>query len=222
MTEPFNLSDSEGEFLVKLARMAVDKTLRYGEIISPPPDTPEKFQEPRGVFVTLNSISNGQKSLRGCIGFPYPTYPLVRAVIEAAVESATRDPRFPPVSISELDSTLFEISVLTNPELISVSSPTEYPSKINIGSDGLIVERGFYRGLLLPQVPIEWGWDAEEFLCQSCMKAGLSPDCWVLKGTKIYKFSCIIAEEIEPNGRVVVVDLREKNGASKLESLLRR
>ena len=158
-------------------------------------------------------------SLRGCIGFPYPVYPLVRAVIEAAVESATRDPRFPPMTMHELDNVVFEVSVLTEPKLIEVKSPTEYPSKIKIGEDGLIVERGFYKGLLLPQVPVEWGWDEEEFLCQCCMKAGLPPDYWLLKGTKLYKFSSVIAEELEPNGRVVVVDLREKDGLERLKRL---
>ena len=144
---------------------------------------------------------------------------MVKAVIEAAVESATRDPRFPPLSISELDQVVFEVSVLTPPQLIKVSSPKEYPSKVKIGVDGLIVERGFNKGLLLPQVPVEWGWDSEEFLCQCCMKAGLTPDCWVLQGTKIYKFSCVLAIEIEPKGRVVLIDLREEGGFKKLKEI---
>ncbi len=222
MSSPFKLTEEEGEFLVKLARRAVEENLKDGRIIAPPKDVPEKFQEPKGVFVTINSVVSGEKSLRGCIGFPYPTYPLVRAVIEAAVESATRDPRFLPMTAHELNKVVFEVSVLTTPQLITVSSPKEYPSKVDVGVDGLIVERGFYKGLLLPQVPIEWGWDAEEFLCQSCMKAGLPPDCWVLKDTKIYKFSCIIAQELEPNGRVGIVDLREKGGAEKLKGLHKR
>ncbi|MEM1514782.1 MAG: TIGR00296 family protein [Candidatus Bathyarchaeia archaeon] len=199
----FNLSDEEGAFLVKIARRAVLENLRDGRIISPPKDVSQNLLEKRGVFVTINSIVNGQKTLRGCIGFPYPTYPLIRAVIEAAIESATRDPRFPPMRLHEIDSVVFEVSVLTEPELIEVNSPLEYPSKVKVGEDGLIVERSFYRGLLLPQVPIEWGWDEEEFLCQCCLKAGLPPDCWLLKGTKIYKFQAIIFEEVSPNGPVV-------------------
>jgi len=199
----FTLTDEEGVFLVKLARRAVEENLRSGRIISPPEDTPPNLMERRGVFVTINSIRDNERSLRGCIGFPYPVYPLARAVIEAAIESATRDPRFPPMRIHEINNVVFEVSVLTEPKLIEVKSPGEYPSKIKIGEDGLIVERGLYKGLLLPQVPVEWGWDEEEFLCQCCMKAGLPPDCWVLKGTKIYKFQCIIFEETSPNGPVI-------------------
>lgn len=199
----FNLSDEEGVFLVKLARRAVEENLRDGKIISPPENVPSNLLEKRGVFVTINSVIDGERGLRGCIGFPYPVYPLVRAVIEAAVESATRDPRFPSMTLQELGQVVFEVSVLTEPELIKVDSPREYPSKIKIGEDGLIVERGFYKGLLLPQVPVEWGWDEEEFLCQCCLKAGMPPDCWLLKGTKIYKFQAIIFEETSPNGSVV-------------------
>lgn len=199
----FNLTDEEGALLVKLARRAVEENLKDGRIISPPSELPASLIERRGVFVTISSVRGGEKTLRGCIGFPYPVYPLAKAVIEAAIESATRDPRFPPMKISELNRVVFEVSVLTEPKLIEVSSPSEYPSKIKVGEDGLIVERGFYKGLLLPQVPVEWGWDEEEFLCQCCMKAGLPPDCWLLKGTKIYKFQCIIFEEISPNGPIV-------------------
>jgi len=199
----FNLSDEEGVFLVKLARRAVEENLRDGKIISPPENVSSNLLEKRGVFVTINSVIGGERGLRGCIGFPYPVYPLVRAVIEAAVESATRDPRFPSMTLQELGQVVFEVSVLTEPELIKVDSPREYPSKIKIGEDGLIVERGFYKGLLLPQVPVEWGWDEEEFLCQCCLKAGMPPDCWLLKGTKIYKFQAIVFEETSPNGSVV-------------------
>ena len=216
----FKLTEEEAVFLVKLARKAVERNLKDGSIISPPDEISENLREPRGVFVTINALKHGTRRLRGCIGFPYPIYPLARAVIEAAVESATRDPRFPPLSISELDHVVFEVSVLTPPELIKVSSPRDYPSKVKIGVDGLIVERGFNKGLLLPQVPVEWGWDSEEFLCQCCMKAGLTPDCWVLQGTKIYKFSCILVIELEPNGRIVSVDLREEGGFKKLKEIL--
>jgi uncharacterized protein (TIGR00296 family) len=217
----FTLTSDEGIFLVKLARKAVEENLKDGRIISPPKNVSPKLQERSGVFVTINSVQNRKRDLRGCIGFPYPTYPLVRAVIEAAVESATRDPRFPPMKSQELSNVVFEVSVLTPPQLIKEVSPQEYPSKIEVGVDGLIVESGFYKGLLLPQVPVEWEWDAEEFLCQCCMKAGLPPDCWVLKGTKIYKFTSIIAQELEPNGKIVTIDLRDKTGREELKKIHR-
>ena len=92
--------------------------------------------------------------------------------------------------------------MLTPPEIIEVKKTNEYPSKIKVGKDGLIVERGMFKGLLLPQVPIEWEWDEEEFLCQCCIKAGLPPDNWLLEGTKVYKFQAIIFEEEKPTGEV--------------------
>ena len=140
--------------------------------------------------------------MRGCIGYPYPTTPLVQAVIESAISSATQDPRFYPLSLSELDNVVFEISVLTPPQLIEVKKPSEYLTKIMVGKDGLIVERGMFKGLLLPQVPVEWEWDEEEFLCQCCIKAGLPPDCWLLKDAKISKFQAIIFEEEKPRVEV--------------------
>ncbi len=199
----FKLTDEEGKLLVKLARKAVEEYLKSGRIIETPEDISRNLLKPCGVFVTINSVKRGAKELRGCIGFPYPTTPLVKAVIRSAINSATEDPRFRPVSIEEMDQIIFEVSVLTPPQLIKVQKPTEYPSKIKVGKDGLIVERGFYKGLLLPQVPVEWGWDEEEFLCQCCIKAGLPPDSWLLKDTKIYKFQAIIFEEVSPGGEVI-------------------
>lgn len=198
----FDLSLEEGRLLVELARKAVEEYLKNRKRIRPPENIPEKLMQPRGVFVTINSVEGEEKELRGCIGLPYPTTPLAEAVIESAISSATQDPRFYPLSLKELDSVVFEVSILTPPQLVEVENPSEYPSKIKVGVDGLIIERGFYRGLLLPQVPVEWGWGEEEFLCQCCLKAGLPPDCWLMKGTKVYKFQAIIFEEETPKGEV--------------------
>lgn len=196
------LSLEEGEFLVKLARKAVEEYLKNRSRIKVPREISEKLLRKCGVFVTINSVKKGKKELRGCIGFPYPTTPLAEAVIDAAISSATQDPRFYPVSLNELDSLVFEVSVLTPPQKVNVEKPSEYPSKIKVGEDGLIVERGVFKGLLLPQVPIEWKWDEEEFLCQCCVKAGLPPDCWLMENTKIYKFQAIIFEEEKPKGEI--------------------
>jgi|Deesub1362A_J573_1020465.scaffolds.fasta_scaffold08547_3 hypothetical protein len=198
----FQLSSDEGEFLVKLARKAVEEYLKNGRKISPPSDTPEKLRQPCGVFVTISQSENGKKALRGCIGHPYPTMPLVDALIDSAISAATCDPRFYPLSLEELDKVIFEVSVLTPPKRIEVENPMEYPSKVKVGEDGLIVEHGIYKGLLLPQVPVEWNWNAEDFLCHCCQKAGLSPDYWLLKDTKIYKFQAIVFEEETPKGKI--------------------
>jgi hypothetical protein len=206
----FQLSQNEGSFLVKLARNAVEDYLKTGKHIKIPGGISEKLLKPCGVFVTINKVDRGQKALRGCIGFPYPTTPLVEAVMESAISAATQDPRFPPVSLRELDHVVFEVSVLTPPETVQVKNPKEYCTQIKVGEDGLIVERGVCKGLLLPQVPVEWEWDEETFLCQCCLKAGLPPDSWLVEGTKIYRFSSIIAEELSPKGEVVMVDMRKK------------
>jgi uncharacterized protein (TIGR00296 family) len=198
----FRLTQKEGEFLVQLARKAVDEYVKTRKCINVPGDVSEKLRQPCGVFVTINSVKNGEKDLRGCIGYPYPTTPLVQAVIESAISAATNDPRFPPLSPRELDHIVLEVSVLTPPETIKVKNPKEYCTKIKIGEDGLIVESGVHKGLLLPQVPVEWQWDTEEFLCQCCNKAGLLSDYWLREGTKISKFQAIIFEEEKPRGEI--------------------
>lgn len=185
------ISEEEGDFLVKLARKSIENYVREGKITKVPDDVNPILREERGVFVTLHR--NGD--LRGCIGYPEPVKPLAQAVVEVAVSAATQDPRFPPVTIAELDQIQVEVSVLTKPELIEVQKPSQYLEKIEVGRDGLIIEMGMYRGLLLPQVPVEWKWDIEDFLANTCMKAGLSPDCWLQEGARIYSFQSQIFEE---------------------------
>lgn len=198
----FELSQEEGEFLVQLARRAVETYLKTKEVIDVPDNVSRKLLEPCGVFVTMNTVANGEKELRGCIGYPYPTTPLAQAVIESAISSATQDPRFDSLRQNELDKIVFEVSILTPPQLVKADKTRDYPSKISVGKDGLIVEWGMFKGLLLPQVPVECQWNCEEFLCHCCIKAGLPPDNWLIEGTKIYKFQAIIFEEETPRGGV--------------------
>lgn len=207
---PFELSLDAGRFLIDLARNAVKTYLVTGKTIKAPENTPQWLFERCGVFVTINRLENGDKKLRGCIGYPYPSSPLVEAVINSAVNAATQDPRFYPLSLSELAKVVFDVSVLTSPEVVEVEDPLEYLAKIKVGEDGLIVEKGAYKGLLLPQVPIELKWCEEEFLCQCCVKAGLPPDSWLTKGTKIYKFQAIVFEEVTPQGEVRRLYLSEE------------
>lgn len=195
------LSLEEGKILVKIARKAIIEYLKKGIIISPP-EVSGKLLEKMGVFVTLNALRAYGKELRGCIGYPQPIFPLIEATIRAAISAATEDPRFLPVELDEVDNIVIEVSVLTIPQLIEVNDPRKYPEKIKIGEDGLIIEKGFYKGLLLPQVAIEWNWNAEEFLCQTCIKAGLDPSSWLDKKVKIYKFQAQIFEEEKPNGEI--------------------
>ncbi|HKZ93923.1 MAG TPA: TIGR00296 family protein [Candidatus Bathyarchaeia archaeon] len=206
----FELTQKEGEYLVTLARRAAKTYLTKRQIIQVPVDAPPKLKKQCGVFVTINTVQGKRHQLRGCIGTPYPTAPLGKAVIESAISSASQDPRFSSMSPDELDHVVFEVSVLTPPEPVKVEKPRDYCSEIKVGRDGLIVERTYCKGLLLPQVPVELGWDEETFLCECCVKAGLPPDSWLLNGTKIYKFQAIVFEETAPKGSILRREMSSK------------
>jgi len=199
MSKDIQLSDSDGVFLVKTARKAVTEFLSNGNRIKLESDIEEKFSFNSGVFVTLNNPDG----LRGCIGFPMPEKKLSHAIIEGAIAAATEDPRFPSVKTNELNDIVFEVTVLTPPVEIDVSDPMEYLEKIKVGRDGLIIRHSFSSGLLLPQVPVEYNWNVEEFLQHTCEKAGLSRDTWKNESVKIEKFEGIIFKEETPNGTIV-------------------
>ncbi|CAB3288247.1 Protein MLASG1_v1_0568 [Methanocaldococcus lauensis] len=193
------LTLEEGTFAVKFARAVIENYLSGKDVIVE--NYPDVFNEKRGCFCTLHTYP--ERELRGCIGIPEPILPLIKALEEAAISAATKDPRFPPVTLEEMDYIVVEVSILTPPELIKVRHPREYLEKIKIGRDGLIIKYGMHSGLLLPQVPIEFGWDVEEYLAHLCLKAGLPPDMWLDENAKIYRFEAQIFEEVEPRGDVV-------------------
>jgi len=199
MSKDTQLSDSDGVVLVKTERKAVTEFLSNGDRIKLESYLEEKFSFKSGVFVTLNNPDG----LRGCIGFPMPEKKLSHAIIEGAIAAATEDPRFPSVKTNELNDIVFEVTVLTPPVEIDVSDPTEYLEKIKVGRDGLIIRHSFSSGLLLPQVPVEYGWNVEEFLQHTCEKAGLARDTWKNESVKIEKFEGIIFKEETPNGTIV-------------------
>ena len=144
-----------------------------------------------------------EDDLRGCIGYPTQVKKLCDGLADAAISAATRDPRFPPVTTDELNKITFEVTVLTPPEEIKVEDHSEYLSEIKVGRDGLIVDNGFSSGLLLPQVPTEYGWNEKEFLEYTCQKAGLNKDAWKEKSTTISKFQGVIFKEENPNGDIL-------------------
>jgi AmmeMemoRadiSam system protein B/AmmeMemoRadiSam system protein A len=173
------LSREEKDLLKEIARKSIETALQG----LPPPSGPEglspKLKEPRGAFVTLQK---GHR-LRGCIGFIQATKPLHETVKEMARAAAFDDPRFPPLTKEEWPEVDIEISVLTPLERV------EDVSKIKVGVHGIYIVKGARRGLLLPQVAVEYGWDRETFLEQTCLKAGLPPDAWKDPKTEIYVFS---------------------------------
>ena len=200
------LSLEEGIKAVKLARDVVEQFVKNNTTSST--DLKGNFLEKQGVFTTLHTYP--EHNLRGCIGIPLPIMSLNEAIIESA-KSATHDPRFPKLEENEIDNIIIEVTILTKPELIEVTQPKNYLQHIEIGRDGLIAEQGFYKGLLLPQVPVEQNWGKEEFLSHTCMKAGLLPDAWADKNTKIYKFTGQIFTEIEPKGKIMEKNLDGSN-----------
>ncbi len=190
-----------GEFLVRLARKAIGEYLASGAVIRPPKDVNAKYLEKRGVFVTLHTYPVGR--LRGCIGFPEPIKPLATAVIDSAISAATGDPRFPPLGLNELSGVVVEVTVLTPPELMIAENSDDYLRQIEVGRHGLIIENRVHRGLLLPQVPGEQGWNSEEFLAGLCMKAGLPESAWKERNTRLYRFEGAVFSETTPGGAVV-------------------
>ncbi len=193
------LSDEDGKLLVKTARAVVTEFLENNTKLKLDQSFESNYSFNSGVFVTLNDPSG----LRGCIGFPLPDKKLFKALEDAAISAATQDPRFSPVKANELGQITFEVTVLTPPEKIIVKDPLEYPSKIKVGRDGLIVKHSFYSGLLLPQVPVEYHWTEEEFLGYTCEKAGIPRDYWKKRDTEILKFEGIVFKEESPNGKVI-------------------
>lgn len=175
----------EKKELLDLVRETIKKYLANGS--KKYPETPnDKFKEKRGVFVTLHNHGD----LRGCIGYPLPVKPLIEAVVDNAISSATEDHRFASVTLDEMDEIDIEISILTVPK--KVKSHEE----IVVGRDGIIVSKGYMKGLLLPQVPVEQGWDLEQYISWGCRKAGLPDDEWK-KGVEIETFEGIVFGEKE-------------------------
>jgi AmmeMemoRadiSam system protein B/AmmeMemoRadiSam system protein A len=172
------LTDEEKAFLHRLAREAIAHRLLGGPAPSRKGESP-RLTEKKGAFVTLKIRGH----LRGCIGQIRALRPLSQTVIDMAQAAAFDDPRFPPLSKEELEEVDLEISVLSPLRLV------EDIKEIEVGKHGLYVERGYRSGLLLPQVAVEYGWDVPTFLEQTCLKAGLPPQAWKDKETKIYLFS---------------------------------
>ncbi|MCJ7443933.1 MAG: TIGR00296 family protein [Methanotrichaceae archaeon] len=196
------LTLDEGKIAIKLAREALTCFIEKKARIQPK-GLPPLFNEKRGVFVTLHE--DGE--LRGCIGYPQPVLPLGIAIVDSAINACSRDPRFPCIKPTEIINIELEVTILTKPELYNVPK-TRLPAAVRIGKDGLIVSRGDYSGLLLPQVAPEWDFDSIEFLSHTCLKAGLPADAWLDENTEIRHFEAQIFAEVAP-GREII----EKNYA---------
>lgn len=180
MSEP--LTPEEERTCLKLARRALEYHFETGRRLRSPVKS-GTLKEKRGAFVTL--AVDGE--LRGCIGYPLPVKPLDETIIEMAVAAATQDTRFEPLAAGEMERLKIEISVLGLPEAAD-------PGQVEVGRHGIIVSKGYYKGLLLPQVPVEHGWDRETFLRHGCLKAGLPQDEW-RRGADVEVFTAQVFSE---------------------------
>jgi AmmeMemoRadiSam system protein B/AmmeMemoRadiSam system protein A len=184
----FSLTDAEKAELLAVARKSVEYMIQRNEPYTPSPSPSETLDREYGAFVTLTEGG----ALRGCIGYTAPIEPLYMTVRDTATLAAVRDPRFPPVTASELPKLAYEISVL---------SPLRHVTdieQIKVGRDGLLMKNGDSEGLLLPQVPVEQKWDRQTFLEQTCRKAGMDLNCWKNENTDIFSFTAVVFNERRP------------------------
>jgi len=193
------VTHEEGQILVRVARDSVERLFSDK---GPRSQLSIQSKMQAGVFVSIHNFSADGNTLRGCIGFPLPRGEFYSSLEEVAVAAATQDPRFMPISEEELDKVIFEVSVLSLPELINVTKPADYLDAVKIGVDGLMLNWGEYSSLLLPQVAAEFKWTADEYLNNLCYKAGLPPDMWMHQDVKIYKFRCSVYGESTPRGGI--------------------
>ena len=185
-----SLNQSQRDCLLQIARSALVDYLHERPFTPLPPEDPDLWQQ-AGIFVTL-WLQDGRTPpphwplgfLRGCVGHIHSDLPLYQAVAETAVEAATHDPRFPPVTITEFNHIHFEIS------LLSPMIPIEQLETVEIGKHGLLITNGVQRGLLLPQVALNRKWGKREFLTAVCHKANLPDDIWP-RTAKLYAFTTI-------------------------------
>ncbi len=185
---PFSLSEPEKSELLALARKSVEYVVQKGELYEPPASASVALNRESGAFVTLTESG----ALRGCIGYTSAVKPLYMTVRDTATHAALHDPRFQPVSASELPQLEYEISVLSPLRRVTDIQ------QIRIGEHGLLMKSGDSEGLLLPQVPVEQKWDRQTFLEQTCRKAGITLDCWKDENTDIFSFTAVVFGEHKP------------------------
>ena len=175
---------SEQATLLRVAREAIACHFRGERQLLP--EAKGALGESRGAFVTLRRRADGE--LRGCIGNLVAARPLVETVSRMAVAAATEDPRFAPLTAGELDQVAIEISALGPLRPIR-------PEEVEVGRHGLLIGQGGRRGVLLPQVPVEHGWDRETFLVHTCWKAGLPEDAWRDPEAELMGFTASVFSE---------------------------
>ena len=182
------ISVADGQKIIQLAR---DSIITKFSNSNPEVKGLDHLTDTQGIFVTLHK--NGE--LRGCVGYIESEKSLKDSITEIARSAAFRDSRFDPVTVDEMKEIVLEVSILSIPAQIKITKPEDYIDFIKIGQHGLILQNGMHSGLLLPQVPIEQKWDEKEFLTYLGIKAGIGPDAWKEKNTKIFAFEAQVFHE---------------------------
>jgi AmmeMemoRadiSam system protein A len=181
----FALNPDEQRRLLEIARKSVEAIVKENKPYALPEDLPASLLQDRGAFVTIKK--DGE--LRGCIGYTEPVKALASTVRDVAAHAALRDPRFPPVAVAELPKLRYEVSVLSPMRRVFDVN------QIKVGTHGLMIVTSSARGLLLPQVAKEFGWDRNTLLDQTAIKAGLSADAWRDKDADLFMFTAVIFGE---------------------------
>jgi AmmeMemoRadiSam system protein A len=181
------LDPPERDLLLRIARDALECAARGAPPARFPGEERGVLAEERSCFVTLRRRQD--HALRGCIGNLVATRPLAESVREMTAAAALRDPRFSPVATAEVEELAIGVSVLSPARRVTD------PSEVRVGAHGVVVGRGGNRGVLLPQVASEQGWDRDTFLAHTCVKAGLPPDAWRDPDTEIQVFEADVFGE---------------------------
>ena len=202
-----DLTLDDGSFLVQHARKSIESHFRGGNPEIPTPML-DLMTKKLPLFVRLRV--HPSKTLRGSAGYTNSIIPLTSSLSEVALFAAVTDRCFPPLRKSELKTTLVEVSVLTEPALISVEQTEKYPEQLVVGRDGIIVEKDGKKGVLLPQTAVELKWNPKNFLSHAAMTVGLSPDAWRDPAAKIYRFQAQVFTEDTPNGKITERKLLQK------------
>jgi uncharacterized protein len=202
-----DLSLDDGSFLVKHARKSIENHFQGADPEIPAPML-DLMTKKLPIFVRLNV--HPSKALRGSAGYTDSIMPLTNSLPEVALSAAFTDRRFPPLRKSELKTTVIEVSILTEPQLIHVEKPEQYPEQVVVGRDGIIVEKDGKKGVLLPQTATEFKWNPKSSLSHAAMTVGLSPETWCDPKAKVYRFQAQVFIEDAPNGNIVERKLLQK------------
>jgi len=190
-SEGFELNKEEKAELLALARCAVETMVAKRQLYEPAAPAEAVLNQEAGLFVTL--MRSGR--LRGCVGYTSAVKPLYLTVRDTATLAAVRDMRFVPVSAEELSELAYEVSVLSPMRRVTNLE------QIQVGRNGLLAKNGTHEGLLLPQIPVEHGWDRARFLEETCIKAGMDRGRWRDEETDIFRFSALVFGDREPKGK---------------------